>query len=379
MLSCHSIVRHAYANTLSKNDDEQGVALQLFLSVIIPVYNCEKYIEACLDSLRRQSSRDFEVIIVDDGSQDSSVEICSEFESDDDRFRLFVQDENRGVSAARNVGIKNAKGDYITFMDSDDLWDGSDSVEALKAHIIDSDFPDAVCYNIGEYWSATGYKEYPQEDANMQSHMDVNSFETSIEHMIKRGLYFSSACAKTVRRKIVIENDLYFLEGCAHNEDSDWSCRLLRSINSISWMSKPFYLWRRRSETSQSSKPVSSKTLDDISYILDRNISESEVLDDFRKHISLSFLAYIYVLFMGWAFYENQDSFKEARRHQKEHAWILDYDLNPRVSYAKKAYDLLGYNLTGKLLALVLRAENRRVSKNALKVKTPMSKMNPLS
>ena len=90
------------------------------ISIIVPVYNVESYLKECLESIRHQSYTDIEVILVNDGSTDSSKEICERFCQADSRFRLINQ-ENKGLSAARNRGVKESVGEYIMFVDSDDV------------------------------------------------------------------------------------------------------------------------------------------------------------------------------------------------------------------------------------------------------------------
>lgn len=93
--------------------------MKSLISVIIPVYNVEKYICRCLDSVLRQTYCNFEIILVNDGSTDDSGNICKKYQNRESRITLLCQ-KNRGLSAARNAGIEVAKGDYITFIDSDD-------------------------------------------------------------------------------------------------------------------------------------------------------------------------------------------------------------------------------------------------------------------
>lgn len=100
-----------------------------YFSVVIPIYNVEKYILECLKSVENQSFSDYEVLMIDDGSQDNSDEICQQYVHHDDRFKLIYQ-VNRGLSGARNTGIRHAKGTYIALLDADDRW----HQDKLKAH-----------------------------------------------------------------------------------------------------------------------------------------------------------------------------------------------------------------------------------------------------
>lgn len=92
------------------------------ISVIVPVYNTEKYLHRCIDSILAQTFTDFELLLIDDGSKDNSGTICDEYAAKDSRVRVFHK-ENGGVSSARNLGLDNAKGEWISFVDSDDYTD----------------------------------------------------------------------------------------------------------------------------------------------------------------------------------------------------------------------------------------------------------------
>ena len=124
------------------------------ISIIIPVFNTEKYLRYCLDSIKRQTLQDIEVIVIDDGSSDSSATICDEY-SQDKKFKIF-HNQNQGVSETRNYGIAQATGEYCMFVDSDD-WLDETMCETMwnVAHIHDSDM--VICGNYNE--STTGTKE----------------------------------------------------------------------------------------------------------------------------------------------------------------------------------------------------------------------------
>lgn len=116
------------------------------VSIIIPVYNVERYIEQCLGSVIEQTYRNLEVIVVDDESPDNSGCIADKIAKDDDRVKVY-RIKNRGAAGARNIGLENAHGDYILFVDSDD-WIESNMVEKLVSAIEETDSDVALC----EYW-----------------------------------------------------------------------------------------------------------------------------------------------------------------------------------------------------------------------------------
>ena len=99
------------------------------LSIIVPVYNAENFLDKCIKSVQSQTLQDFELILVNDGSKDNSLEICKKYSQEDSRIIVFDQ-ENSGQSKARNVGLENANGEYVAFLDSDD-WIDSDYYEKL--------------------------------------------------------------------------------------------------------------------------------------------------------------------------------------------------------------------------------------------------------
>ena len=99
------------------------------ISIIVPIYNVEKYLRQCLDSIQNQTYQNFECLLINDGSPDNSADICREYVEKDSRFRYFEK-ENGGLSDARNHGIRQSKGSYLTFVDSDD-WLENDALQLL--------------------------------------------------------------------------------------------------------------------------------------------------------------------------------------------------------------------------------------------------------
>lgn len=135
------------------------------ISVIIPVYNVEKYLTQCINSVISQSYRNLEIILIDDGSSDNSSQMCDDFARQDSRIKV-IHKINGGLSSARNAGIKIATGDYLLFLDSDDYWD---SVDAMKecAEVCTKSHPDVVMF---------GYKKFYQ----IESRTEVRGINVSL-------------------------------------------------------------------------------------------------------------------------------------------------------------------------------------------------------
>lgn len=160
------------------------------ISVIIPAYNCEKYIKRCIVSVLAQRFANFELILVDDGSTDSTGSICDSFAVSDSRVRV-IHIENSGVSAARNLGMESANGDFVCFMDSDD-YVPENYLETLLDTVIGSDVAvcDVACINDGKETKRFTYDKL------------LSSFE-AIELLLSRKSINSGPCGKLFSKDAV--------------------------------------------------------------------------------------------------------------------------------------------------------------------------------
>lgn len=171
-------------------------------SIIIPVYNVEPYIKKCLDSVTRQTYKDYEVIIINDGSTDKSMEIAKKYD-----FKIINQ-QNQGQSAARNKGIKNAKGEYIVFLDSDDTIE-KDLLKKLDQAT--SDKPDVIRYQVRTTYEDKDAINYPEEGFDTCS--GVDAFEKICHY------HFVDAVALyCIKRKYYEEENFSFKEGTLHED-----------------------------------------------------------------------------------------------------------------------------------------------------------------
>lgn len=175
------------------------------VSIIIPVYNAEDFLHRCVDSILAQSSTDWELLLIDDGSKDSSGIICDEYAVKDKRIRVFHK-ENGGVSSARNLGLDHARGEWVTFVDSDDYLDGC-YLRQFKIYNSKIDFH--CCHIQVEGWKE--WVSYPFADKTWDNMPDFFS-----ENLQK--LNFVSA--KLFKLRIINEYNLRFDEDIKYGEDT---------------------------------------------------------------------------------------------------------------------------------------------------------------
>jgi len=190
------------------------------VSVIIPIYNVEAYIEECLRSALKQTLRDIEIICVDDGSTDNTPTILKRLQQEDSRIRLFWQ-ENAGQSVARNYGMHEARGEYIAFLDSDDLF-----VEQALEHAyskVKTDDLDILFYEADTFYDPPElYEEYPSFRDYYHFKKDYGPLLSGQELFVllrKNGDFKPSVCLQLRRRAFLEENQISFFPGIIHQDN----------------------------------------------------------------------------------------------------------------------------------------------------------------
>lgn len=186
------------------------------VSVIVPVYNAEKTLERCLDSILGQTLNDIELVLVNDGSQDSSLKICEEYAVRDRRIKVFSQ-ENRGPSTARNTGIDNASGDYLYFVDSDD-YIANDTVEKLYTAAVSSGAEVTIC---GLYYVKNGVEKEHEITYEPGTYEGKAAREIAIDLLSNHSHRFLPpySVIRLIRRDILEQPRLRYTEGIIRSED----------------------------------------------------------------------------------------------------------------------------------------------------------------
>jgi len=200
-MACASWIRGSHFFGLFMEIENMSESENVKVSIIVPIYNAEKALRRCVDSILRQDFKDFELLLMDDGSKDSSPEICDEYEKQDERVRVFHK-PNSGVSNTRNMALDNAKGKYIQFLDADD-WIESSATKLLvrKAEEYDADMV------IADFYRVVGDNKSPKGNIKEQDVFDNLQYA---DYMLKSpaDYYYGVIWNKLYRREII---DTYHL------------------------------------------------------------------------------------------------------------------------------------------------------------------------
>ncbi len=215
------------------------------VSVVVPVYNVEKYLEQCLNSIANQTLKEIEIICVDDGSSDNSLQILQDFAAKDNRFTIIAQ-EHLMAGAARNNGMTLANGEYLSFLDSDDFFE-SDMLQIMYQKAVATNSDIVMCdmrnYNNKTHKFSSGLNHQTQNfDAVIPLETKINLFD----------FFGPNVCTKLFRRQYVIDNNLYFqnLKSC---NDIGFSFCSAAIANKISTVPQTFINYRVNTGTQTSS------------------------------------------------------------------------------------------------------------------------------
>jgi len=200
------------------------------ITIVVPVYNTEKYLDRCITSIINQTFKDIEIILINDGSTDNSLKIMYEYASKDDRIKIIDQ-VNKGLSATRNTGIKAANGRYILHIDSDD-WIEPDMCEVMykKANKYDADIVTSHVYF--DYPNKTILKKEPYKKTG-----NFNDFLMTFT--VKRGI--NSVWNKLIKRDLYLSHNIKHFEDISLGEDSSALLRLIVFARTIVTVNKAFY------------------------------------------------------------------------------------------------------------------------------------------
>lgn len=312
------------------------------VSFILPIYNVERYLSECVESILVQTYRDFEILLVDDGSPDNCPALCDEWAKKDSRIKALHK-PNGGLSDARNYGLEHAQGDYVVFVDSDDFWIQNDGLEKLVKTAYENQEVDFIGYNCNYYYPDTKrYKPWVKYADVLSKSIDKN---TAICELVMSGTFPMSACLKFIKRKFLLENQLFFVKGQTA-EDIPWFINVLDKCNRCMFLNEYTYAYRQNvaGSITRTSSEKSFNCLFDI-FKTELNEIEYRSFSIEAKNALRSFLAYEFCILLASQF--NQGL---VRKELYRYKYILSYTLNPKVFRVSKVYRIFGIRITEWLL-----------------------------
>ena len=322
------------------------------VSIIVPVYNKAKYVSKAVDSLLNQNLRDIEIILVDDGSSDSSPELLDEYADKDDRVKVIHQD-NQGVSAARNAGLAQATGDYIGFMDPDD-WVESDMFEGLHTAAVKEDADVVMC-------------NFRKEDvdgnlleAGNEPICDVaGDIRAEIRRKLLTNEIFTSSCDKIYLRSLFEKCRLTFPTDIRTREDYFFNLDVFDCAERVVYLAEPYYHYQDIANSASKKYHQGMDTFAEKLYAHKMKYATKWGLDsaDILDSIALEFLFDIQGVVVGVCDYGNDDSLGE------KYSTIRTLIGSPLVKECLQRYKSRGLKVrTGRGVALKLALMERKAA-----------------
>lgn len=215
----------------------------ILVSIVVPVYNTEKYIERCIQSILRQTYKNFELILIDDGSSDDSGKICDRYSEQDERIKV-IHNANEGVSSARNFGLNIACGEWVTFIDADD-WIREDTLECLKNQTNKNDI---ICFSYSEIYPNKTVQRGKHSGEFQINRDEIRKLELKIiDKNLKldekyEGMKITVPWGKFIKRKFLQRNNIKFIKNL-YGEDMIFNLYCFHLSSEIKYIDEPYYYY----------------------------------------------------------------------------------------------------------------------------------------
>lgn len=295
------------------------------ISIIVPIYNCQDYIENCVNSLLKQTYQNIEILLIDDGSKDNSYEICKDIAKKDSRIKVFHK-ENGGVSSARNYGIKVSSGEYISFVDSDDF------VQERYCEILLNGIKRDADLSVVGFETTNEVKNITTTHFDNYELLDVNK---SYKYIFREN-NFSGFSWNKLYKKLIIENigDKPFNEDIHICEDTLFNSRYLTKCKRIVYNKSHLYFYYKRIDSATKLKVFNN-----------RKLTVFNSLDEIEKiylEYSKENLVYLYIFYMYNYYllqvliYQTHSNYKlDKSKVMKKYKYIMKSNMISKIEKLK--------------------------------------------
>lgn len=309
------------------------------ISFIIPVYNVQKYLDDCVLSIIKQTYKNYEILLVDDGSPDNCPELCDIWAKKEERVKALHK-PNGGLSDARNYGLLHAKGEYVVFVDSDDFWLHDCDLQELVSIVEKYRDIDFVGYNCNYYYE--GKKKLLPWVSYVDEMAKPTTGDKALQLLVASGTFPMSACLKMIKRKMLVDYNITFKKGQIA-EDIPWFINLLNYTQSCIFVNNYVYAYRQNvlGSITTSSGERSFNSLLDIIQTEVKNMGSRKFSKE-AKNSLYSFLAYEFCILLKSVSKMPTEKRDELMRLK----WLLEYTANPKVRKAAFVYKYFGIKIT---------------------------------
>lgn len=325
--------------------------ITMLISVIIPIYKVEEYLEQCVKSVLNQTYRDIEVILVDDGSPDNCPAMCDAFAKNDTRIKV-IHKPNGGSSDARNVGTQSATGDYILYMDSDDFWSSTNDLAKLVNAAKETPECDFIGFNCSYYYEAEN-RIVPWVKFDKEI-VDTTSPDNCIEKLVASGVFPMSACMKLIKKDCLQNNNIRFIKGI-YGEDIPWFVELLKKSERCRFINHYMYIYRKGLATSKSGSFSYKKYIDLFNLLKDGVVINRQECEGETRNALFSFWAYELCILRAMTGFMDKNQQKKELKELYKYNWLFKYQLHPKVRKVALVQKCFGKAITNIFLFQYLK------------------------
>lgn len=320
------------------------------VSIIIPVYNVQAYLRQCVQSVLAQTYHDMEIVLVDDGSTDSSGALCDALAAEDERIHV-VHKPNGGLSDARNVGLQHATGEYIAFLDGDDVWLERDGLRQMMVSAEQS-AADILLFQCVDIYP---HRKQPRREYDIE-YINTHTAQEVFDKLVRTQAFNMSACFQLIRRDLLIKNEVYFEKGLL-SEDIDWSLRLWRYVQHVQAVNIPMYGYQHRSESITTSYSIRNLRSYDHIFCKFCDMYQQEHTKSSKESSAYwaTALGYLAQMYVSCLYSYNRIACKdrkEAKQILRTHEHLLEHSISRKSDRVVKCRRIMGLDITIRLFAL---------------------------